>query len=132
MIIRITKKQQNGFYELTKGNEYYGWEDGIRLVQILGQLEDLLERHRIENIDQLEMRLTLVERKMSIAGIEDGRVIMALQQGFFKRRKTGSLIYVSPNTKIDTKNKCFKTTSYNETYFKDYGKTWALTKEELE
>ena len=38
---RITEKKENGFYELTTGNEIYGEENGIRLVQIVGRLEDI-------------------------------------------------------------------------------------------
>lgn len=40
---RLTEKTPNGFYELTKGNEIYGEENGIRLVQIIGKYEDLEE-----------------------------------------------------------------------------------------
>ena len=37
---RITEKDGK-FYKLKPENEAYGWEDGIRLVQIVGRLEDL-------------------------------------------------------------------------------------------
>ena len=40
--MRITEKNGD-FYKLKKGNEIYGEEDGIRLVQIVGQHEDLEE-----------------------------------------------------------------------------------------
>ena len=35
--MRITKKIENNFYVLTKENEIYGEENGIRLVQIVGE-----------------------------------------------------------------------------------------------
>lgn len=40
---RITEKLENGFYELKPENEFYGWENGIRLVQIVGNYEDIFE-----------------------------------------------------------------------------------------
>lgn len=39
---RITEKDGK-FYKLKPEDEAYGWEDGIRLVQIVGKLEDLEE-----------------------------------------------------------------------------------------
>lgn len=50
---RITKKDGE-FYKLKPENEVYGWENGIRLVQIVGRYEDLMEKYNIENIEELE------------------------------------------------------------------------------
>lgn len=50
---RITEKDGK-FYELKPENEVYGWENGIRLVQIVGRYEDLMEKYGIESIDSLE------------------------------------------------------------------------------
>ena len=99
--------------------------------QILGSLEDLLEKYKIETLEQLESCLKLFTQNNPIMNIKDERVLKAIQYGFFKKGKTGRLIYISANCKIDFKNECFKTSSYNSIYFKDYGNTWALTTEEL-
>ena len=40
--MRITEKDGE-FYKLKPEQEVYGWENGIRLVQIVGKLEDLEE-----------------------------------------------------------------------------------------
>lgn len=40
--MRITEKDGE-FYELKPEAEVYGWENGIRLVQIVGKYEDLKE-----------------------------------------------------------------------------------------
>ena len=108
-MIRITEKKENDFYELTKGNEIYGEENGIRLVQIVGALEDFGEK-----IDT-----------------DWTNVLNAIACGFYKLNRVGNIVYVNPMPKVDFKNKCFMTSSYYRLYFKDYGKTWALTKEEL-
>lgn len=50
---RITQKDGE-FYKLKPENEVYGWENGIRLVQIVGRYEDLMEKYNIENIEELE------------------------------------------------------------------------------
>jgi len=50
---RITEKDGK-FYKLKPENEVYGWENGIRLVQIVGEFEDLMEKYKIESINELE------------------------------------------------------------------------------
>lgn len=107
--MRITEKKENGFYELTKGNEIYGEENGIRLVQFLGGLEDFGEK--------LDISWSIL--------------LNAINSGFYKIDNRGSIIFINPMPRVDFKNKCFNTSSYYKLYFKDYGKTWALTKEEL-
>ncbi len=54
---RITEKKENGFYELTTGNEIYGEENGIRLVQIVGRLEDIMSEYGIETMTDLKEAL---------------------------------------------------------------------------
>ena len=109
--MRLTEKKENGFYELTKDNEIYGKENGIRLVQIVGQLEDIEE----------ELGIDLIT--------------------LFKALKDG--IYIKPNNiYCGSPYLCFAENEHRELEFqfkimgtwykvKDYGKTWALTKEEL-
>lgn len=55
---RITEKDGK-FYKLKPENEVYGWEDGIRLVQIVGQFEDLFEKYNVWNIEELEKILKI-------------------------------------------------------------------------
>lgn len=112
--MRITEKKENGFYELKEGEEIYGEENGIRLVQIVGQLEDIE--------DDLGIDLVIL----------------------FKANNDG--VYYKKNLKhynaeLDFKHKCIRLSKhyeaeddfeYHYVMFKGYGKTWALTKEELE
>lgn len=51
---RITQKRALGGYELAPGNECFGWEDGIRLIQYVGRVEDILEKHNINNLTDLD------------------------------------------------------------------------------
>lgn len=47
--MRITKKDGK-FYKLKQENEVYGWENGIRLVQIVGNFEDLEEEIGVNDL----------------------------------------------------------------------------------
>ena len=99
---RITEKCKDGGYQLKAGNEIYGEENGIRLVQIVGQVEDLKE--------------TL--------GISLFKLFVALENGIYG--KVGNKIEHILAPHLSWHNR--------EIYIfkiKDYGKTWALTKEEL-
>lgn len=40
---RITNKRSDNLYELSEGQEIYGEENGVRLVQIVGKYEDIKE-----------------------------------------------------------------------------------------
>ena len=64
-------------------------------------------------------------------GISLTLLFKAIMFGFFKKNKLDNLAYINPKVHVDFKNKCFKTSAYYKVYFKDYGKTWALKKEEL-
>ena len=44
---RITQRRPSGFYELKPGKEVYGWENGIRLVQLVGYYEDCEETREL-------------------------------------------------------------------------------------
>ena len=121
---RITKKCKDGSYQLKAGNEIYGEENGIRLVQIVGQVEDLKEELGIDLI-------TLVK---------------AIKEGIYIKNDKGEIVDVSNepcvlNSYVPTGDWGFEIwgqcpINFRETFtdifrFKDYGKTWALTKEEL-
>lgn len=102
---RITE-EVDGFYELKPEAEVYGWENGIRLVQIVGRLEDLE--------DQIGCTLSIREK--------------ALQQGFIYNGFTKiSNIYCKYND-----NECFLSNGAIKFYIKDYKKTWWLKEDKSE
>ena len=105
---RITKKKESGFYELTEGNEIYGEENGIRLVQVVGQLEDIKE----------ELGISIVT------------LFTAMKEGFWSNEEDGvgydnyhhpSNLYIDLDEIYDG----YLQKSYS---LKDYGVTWSLTK----
>ena len=121
---RITEKRKDGGYQLKAGNEIYGEENGIRLVQIVGQVEDLKEE----------------------LGIDLGTLVKAIKEGIYIKNDKGEIIDASNepcvlNAYTPTGDWGFEIwqqypINFNETFtdifrFKDYGKTWAFTPEEL-
>lgn len=59
--MRITEKKENGFYELKKGQEIYGEENGIRLVQIVGEYEDI--DTDIAHLAKIKQALEIIKNK---------------------------------------------------------------------
>ena len=57
---RITEKQNNGFYTLANKEDLFKVETEIKLVQIVGRLEDLLEKYNVQSIEELEK---LIDKK---------------------------------------------------------------------
>lgn len=111
--MRITKKKENGFYELKAGKEIYGKEDGIRLVQIVGQYEDIEEKLGIDLI-------TLFKAiKDNIYYNDCGKIIKVPVLG------------VSPMRENKFALECYYDLKNFRVDIRDYGKTWALTKGEL-
>lgn len=51
---RITKLQDNEFYTLVNKEDKFKVRTEINLVQIVGRLEDLLEKYGVESIEELE------------------------------------------------------------------------------
>ena len=51
---RITKLQDNDFYTLVNKEDKFKVRTEINLVQIVGRLEDLLEKYNVESIEELE------------------------------------------------------------------------------
>lgn len=105
---RITKKRKDGFYELAPNKEIYGEENGVRLVQIVGQLEDIREKHNIDLFNALSI----------------------LDNGIWVRLGD-AIIHIKPTLGFRDNNYYFEF-DYFIYLPEDYGKTWALTKEELE
>lgn len=66
-------------------------------------------------------------------GVDLETFLKALNNGFYRYRPTArnNVICFIAKPRVNMKQKCFTYGSYGKSYFKDYGKTWALTKEEL-
>ena len=109
--MRITKKKENGFYELEAGKEIYGEENGIRLVHIVGVIEDIE--------DELGIDLITLQK--------------ALKDGIYTIRSKGERRYpcLTYNNAVGYILD-FEYEQEAQYILSDYGKTWALTKEELE
>ena len=108
--MRLTSKQK---IELKNGKatDYYGYkyEQAYQIIQKLGQLEDIEDELGIDLIIFLKAILNVLVYVKDKNKIE--KCCIALDKGY-----DGKLYFCS--------DKC----TY---YVKDYGKTWALTKEEL-
>lgn len=106
--MRLTEKDKYGLY--VDNNCIVPQSNDI--ITKLGQLED-------------------VEDEL---GIELLTLIGALENGFYRYRPTAinNVICFIAKPKVNMKQKCFTYGSYGKSYFKDYKRTWALTKEELE
>lgn len=124
--MRLTEKKENGFYELKAGAEIYGEENGIRLVQIVGQYEDIEEEL---GIDLLTLFKALkngiwykVNHEVNQFIPDEGMHIVADCNGSEERTNYWLLSVIDLNSK-----ECLI-----DFWVDNYGKTWALTKEELE
>ena len=62
--MRLTEKKENGFYELKEGQEIYGEENGIRLVQIVGEYEDIDESPK--HLADFKKALEIIKRVLNI------------------------------------------------------------------
>lgn len=115
--MRITQKKENGFYELKEGQEIYGEENGIRLVQIVGQYEDVKEELGIDLLTLFKALTDTIAIKNKDGSIEE---MWACPRFQISIDKNDSWILYGP------------VEEHKYVSIKDYGKTWALTKEELE
>jgi len=143
--MRITEKKENGFYELKKEQEIYGEENGIRLVQIVGQVEDIKEELGIEvplffKIMKAETLWWKDKHKKYTHNIASEFISVkpywSIGAGIiFEFAWNDRNIYSYENCDVIIKEQespigmphiylCLKAS--------EYGKTWALTKEELE
>lgn len=87
-------------------NSFSIWVESCEALKKLGQLEDIEE----------ELGIDLITLFKAINGFGFWSIY-----GFEKIEEC----------KIDFVLKCFITEDFNEIYFQDYGKTWALTEKEL-
>lgn len=122
---RITNKRENGFYDLAKGQEIWGEENGIRLVQIVGEYEDIR--------DDLGVDLRIL-----VKALKNG--IYASMYGGKPNNDINKIIFIEPRQFklcLHVEKPCIyyewgwpgpDSTSY---YLSDYGKSWALAEGEL-
>lgn len=107
--MRITEKKENGFYKLKPGKEIYSEDDGIRLVQIVGQYEDIEE-----------LCEKIVSQPIYKKYINTGTISKKDYIGYYA-------LYNFKDRSIDI----YEYEFVNSFDLEDYGKTRALTKEEL-
>ena len=126
---RFTKKSNSILkeieYQLIDEKENLSANEGIKKIQVLGtnklgKLEDIEEELGIDLITLFNIDKQLNTKKEIWFKIEDE----------IEENLRFDSYYI-----IDLKHKAFVKIEYEPLdylYFKDYGKTWALTKEELE
>ena len=121
MMNRLTKKAQFVRNLITgKEMKYISNESDQMCVDKLGKLEDIEEELGIDLITLFDIDKQLNTKKEIWFKIEDE----------IEENLRFDSYYI-----IDLKHKAFVKIEYEPLdylYFKDYGKTWALTKEELE
>ena len=111
--MRLTEKTKNGFYELKKGQEIYGEENGIRLVQIVGRYEDVEEEFGIDLVTLFKAFQNIIYVKWDTEKIP--------------HKDKVEEIYFS-----DFDELCFVLSKHGQAIsVRDYGKHWALTEKEL-
>ena len=118
---RLTKKREDGFYELKESQEIYSKEDVTRLVQVIGQYEDIEESAGMP----LERLIAMLKDGFWVVATEDD------SQDIFQVFDTRDVVFDFDAKKITLYFELSEDV-YNTYKFEDYGKTLALTKEELE
>lgn len=145
--MRLTEKYDT--YYLTSGANIIETPDIIEghkfageAIVKLGQLEDLMESYKIEDQGRLEDLISaglVYERISKDIGIGLDILFKALKNGVYCKDEYGGeekefhdVRGIEENGLSVISNICkYPECDWTE-YFKDYGKTWALTKGELE
>lgn len=109
--MRITEKKENGCYVLKAGEEIYGEGNGIRLVQIVGQYEDIKE----------ELGINLLT------------LFKALKEGIYTIHSKGKKRYpcLTYNNAVGYVFD-FMFEQEGEYILSDYGATFSMTKKDVE
>lgn len=134
--MRLTKNE-NGLY--VDNNCIVPQSNDI--ITKLGQLEDVLEKYDMDNIKKLSVHLELLREFTNIKnelGIDLLILFKALKNGIWVKYDANFGFTGKPKIVIE-KDKCTEIClrkkkwwiQENDFLLKDYGKTWALTKEEL-
>lgn len=105
----------------------------MRLTEKHKDLKGIYSFEGLENIEEGANKLGQLEDIEDELGVDLEIFLKALENGFYRYRPTAinNVICFIAKPKVNMKQKCFTYGSYGKSYFKDYGKTWALTKEEL-
>ena len=134
---RLTRKMNWGYACIKNADEFDG-NELINANQKLGQLEDILDNYDLESAEDLDIELKgnrekvykyeILEKKL---GIDLITLFKALKQGIYTKDNMDFIPY-SCLLRNDFILVLFDDIYKHEYLLKDYGKTWALTKEELE
>ena len=130
--MRITEKMKNGLYRLKSGQEIYGEENGIRLAQVVGEYED------IEEELGLPLNVWIFFAKNQLQDVPE-RIYVENTVDDEKERERSMHVNGRPQRfilDVDFDAKTFQLQGTADEWcfrvpFSDYGKTIALTKEEL-
>lgn len=127
---------------------------GGKVLTKLGQLEDLMDKYGLENVEDIELlckysnsvkewmdiykdKMYQIKNIENELGIDLTILFEALKNGIYFRNPTNnkinSSLLICGELEISEKGLTMLSMEMDILfYFKDYGKTWALTKEELE
>ena len=159
--MRLTEKRPSNYYAFSKECPE-PWTTNC--VQKLGQLEDILDKYEIDDMQELDDRLStykflanhdystmpredlnsMIDKILSINKIEEelgidlATLFKVLKNGLYSSfidKENNKLVLKSLSLHLletlDGFDCIFKDNDERVLFFKDYGKTWALTKEEL-
>ncbi len=127
--MRLTEKYKENY--VARDNCKYAYE----IYQKLGQLEDVLEKYKIDTPQELDKDLEMCHRLVyeygqieEELGIDLVTLFKALKQGYIwydDEKYKIECLYMKPQIHL------YVADGVGGCYMEDYGKTWALTKEEL-
>ena len=104
-------------------------------IDKLGQLEDILEEYDMDNMSKLQIHLELLREFTKLKnelGIDLIILFKALTNGVYRKTKNDIVYYASTSLQLMKRKEWYLYhLSYTRLKLKHYGKTWALTKEEL-
>lgn len=139
--MRLTKKDQTAKYgyKYVAPDRFDNFGEGCHK---LGQFEDIEEEYCVTDFKDLRRRLDLADKYGELSeqlGVDLIVLFKALLVGIYYKGAYGTnnykkIVYqVHPTILFEISNElyCFKPTFFDFVYLKDYGKTWALTEEEL-
>lgn len=153
--MRLTKKSDRDSLGYEPIEELVKQNNASPIIAKLGQLEDLMEKYNIADIGELECIIQNEEKGTDAfveywekrfpellkpykdiekeIGIDLITLFKAIKDGVWVKTKNGITKHHTVHLMKwqQTSIYCFYYRHYSHIWFKDYGKTWALTKEEL-
>lgn len=147
VVMRLTEKNKIKELETLQKNKVLMTDADYKELK-LGQLEDILEKYNIDTNDELEVLckyaedvkhwMSEIKRIEEELGIDLITLFKALKNGIYWKDDNGKIYYFDlKGSVLDFNEKMIVDNPiddiYGETFLlKDYGTTWALTKEGLE